>query len=181
MYDVVWYSPDRRDDAERVLRRLDLQEAIDRQIGDLRMSQPGIPIPGQSGIGRCVCRNFLGAECLPLGDPSITGALALTDHGPGLVGGYLTAEFLLSGELQEAQDAQAERERRALTPRAPKSHEFVALSIRAALTCLVCAFAAFWTLPRYLKRERKRRIRSLAELEVAASELLGAMKGGGIR
>lgn len=177
-YDVVWYSQERRADAERVLKRLDLQEAIDRQVGDLCMSQDGVPIPGQKVVGRCVCRNFLGAGDLALGDPSIADLCNLTDHGPGLVGGYFNAEYLLSDRLKIASDQQADRELAAWVSPPLKAHDFARLSWGAFWSCLGCALAALCTLHRYLKRTKKRRIRSLGELEQAAAQLLGEVARG---
>jgi hypothetical protein len=178
VYDVVWYSSDRRADAEKVLRRLDLQEAIDRQIGDLCMSQDGVDIPGQKCVGRCVCRNFLGAGALSLGDPRIADLCALTDHGTGLVGGYFTAEYLLSDQLKADADAQAMLEIRAYQQPPLKSHHFLKLAWSSFVSWVACSCAVLFTLPRYLKRQKARQLRSLAELEPAAGQLISEVTRG---
>lgn len=177
MYDVVWYAPDRRDDAEKVIRRLDLQEAIDRQCGDLCMSD-GAQIPGQALKGRCICRNFLGAGGLALGNPDVADLCTLTDHGPGLVGGNFKAEYLLSEKLQEDADAQAQREIRAYQQPPIKSHTFARLAWSSLVSFIGCSFAAVFTLPRYFKRVPVRKLRSIAELEVAAGQLIGEVTRG---
>lgn len=180
MYDVVWYSPARRSDAERVLKRLSLGEAVRRDCPDLNMSSDGVPIPGQSLAGRCVCRNFIGAsDCMPLGNTSkIADWCTLTDHGDGLVGGELKPEFWLSSELAQSEEIAVEREEmlRAMKPM-PAGKLF-----RACMATLFASFALFiaflCAIPRCFKKQRKRQIRSLAELEVEFARVFGALKRG---
>ncbi len=178
MYDVIWYAPARRSDAEKVLRRLDLAEAVGRQCGDLRMSSEPAKIPGQSGVGLCVCRNFLGAEGLTMGSPNLAALCDLTDHGDGLVGGMLKAEYLLSEQLASDAEEQADREIRVYQAPPVKAHTFARLAWESLVACVGCSLAVIFTLPRYLKRTPTRRIRSLAELEVAAGRLVAEVKGG---
>jgi hypothetical protein len=178
MYDVVWYSPERRSDAEKVLLRLDLAEAIDRQCGDLRLSHGAVTIPGQTGVGRAACRNFLGAEGLALGSPEVASLCVLTDHGPGLVGGMLNETYILSERLGDDAEEQAQREIRVYQAPPVKSHTFAGLAWASLISCVSCAVAAVLTLPRYLKRTPVRRLRSLAELEAAAGQLVAEATRG---
>ena len=181
MYDIVWYSPSRIADAEKVLRRLDLAEAIERGCPDLLLSTPGVDIPGQRTKGRAACRNFLGAHYLAsafgLGSPGVHDLCDLTQHGEGLVGGVLKPEVLLSPEVEEAEQIQAEREARSFIVPPARFGALFRLSLGSLIAAVAYAVAALFSIPRSLKPRPQRKIRSLAELEVEAAMVMGALGG----
>jgi hypothetical protein len=180
MYDVVWYAPDRVADAERVLERLPLDEVVTRGCPDLCLSQPGIPIPGQDGLGTCACANFLGAsDCLQLGASSRVAALCeLTDHGTGLVGGTLKASFWLSPDLRAAEEIAEDRERLLLAQKPPTAGYLFACARVALSTFILTSIACLCAIPRSFRKEPKRTIRPLSVLEREAGIMLGALKRG---
>ncbi len=168
MYDVVWYSPERVADVDRVLTRLTVEECTARNVpGDLVMSSPGVPIPGQDVLGRCVCRNCLGAsDTLPLGNTAYMASICdLTAHGTGLVGGTLTADFLLSPEMESGEGLAAEREAmlRARVPwRFGQCLRYTWLTFVAMAASIVMCVRS---IPRSLRRAPVKKIRSVGELE----------------
>jgi hypothetical protein len=168
MYDVVWYSPERVADANRLIKRLDLAEIVSRDVpGDLVMSAPGVKIPGQATLGRAIVRNFLGAsDCMKLGDGQFMESVCdITQHGDGLAGGNLKDEFLVSNEIEEAEQIAADRE---AAIRASRPWRFG----RCAAYCWFCFWAllastvlAIRSIPRSLRKPPVRRVRSVSELE----------------
>jgi len=179
-YDVVWYSPDRMQDAERVLKRLELAEAVERDCPDLCLSQPGIRIPGQKILGRCAVRNFLGAsDCLSLGCTDGIAALCdITEHGEGLVGGTLKDEFWLSSGLAAAEQIAAEREALLRAMKPPTARQLFRCARVALGTAVLSFIASIVAIPRSMKRVPPKTIRPLGILDAESLALMGAITRG---
>jgi hypothetical protein len=180
VYDVVWYTPNRLDDAARVLKRLTVEEVRERECPDLLMSQAGVPIPGQKVNGRCVCRNFTGAvDCMNLGATDhIASLCSLSDHGEGLVGGILLPSFWLSDGLKDAERLTEERESSLRASNPLTARQLFRCSIASLSSFIIFGIASIVAIPRSFRKEPKRKIRTLAELENEGARLFGAIARG---
>jgi hypothetical protein len=180
VYDVVWYTPNRSDDAARVLKRLTLDEVNERECPDLLMGQAGVPIPSQKVKGRCVCRNFMGAvDCMHLGATDhIASLCSISDHGEGLVGGILLPSFWLSDVLKGAEQSAEERESSLRASKPLTARQLLKCSIASLSSFVVFGIASIIAIPRSFRKEPKRKIRTLAELENEGARLFGAIARG---
>lgn len=142
-FDIVWFTPDRRLDAYRLVKPLSPAEVAGRdQPNPWRLAVPA-PLPDVGGrvVGEAaaIVRNFLGSVALAFGAREadrlwLTRFTHFTPLGPGLVGGILQPDFWgVEGVEAMAEDQRAAEEAAAaLRPVTAGAH------LRAALAC-VCA------------------------------------------
>ena len=179
MYDIVWYSPDKVEDAGKVLVRLDVDEAIERGVPDVHMSLPCNLGPFPDVQGRVAMRNFLGTHLFlskyGIGSPDLTGLCDVTILATGLAGGNLHPKVLVSDEIKDAERIQEQREEAHREPRIWNTWQLLSEAKWAFYACLLALCAAVVAIPRTWHPPAKRTLRSLPELEVEAQFVMAAV------
>jgi len=180
VYDIVWYTPDKVEDAGKVLRRLDVDEAIERGIPDVHMSPPCNLAPFTGLQGRAVMRNFLGTHLFlsehGMGSPELANLCDVTIIATGLAGGNLKPEVLVSDAIKDAERIQEQREESHREPPKWNTWQLLSEAKWAFYACLLALCAAVGAIPRTLWPPKKRKLRTLPELELEAQLVMGALE-----